>query len=96
MPPFFARVDIEAFYATAYNPPHRRRNHRANWSLRGYEEVAAEANWTTLLQVLQDRFSDFMLNWELLRAIILQTPYSKGLIVPIEIGQSQIDNLARP
>ena len=58
------------------------------------KDVPASDMWPAMLKIVEDGFPDFVLDWILLNAAALCASYSEQFIMPIEVLQAQIDDLA--
>jgi len=58
--------------------------------LRGNENIIGRRAWSAVLQITDDRFSDFILDWKLLNSAALCAAHRERLTVPIEIAESEL------
>lgn len=59
-----------------------------------HKQASAFADRTTVFEILDDRVSHFILDWELLHSSSLGMAKCKCLLMPIEVTKSQVDHLA--
>ncbi len=82
--------DPQCQHSRADELPHWSWANSSGRELRGTENIIGRRAWSTVLQVTDDRFSDFKLDWKLLNSTAPCATHREHLTVPVEIAESEL------
>ena len=88
------QLDSQLLHSPADDLPHWARANPSVRRILGQKNMTARTAFPAFLEVLNDRFANFILNRILLDSASLGAPHAEGLIAPIKIAQLKSGHLA--